>query len=187
MTAPGKIQSSDKEEIHQPRKLASKVVKVDHPSQRSTSHKGDKFSHLRNDPDFASFLDEMLDNQMSVREWNSGASSSRHHNDSDHCDHWTNRKQQSKQSKEQSLNEVDNNNVQQVQIIQNKVIEQMDGGCPRLTHTFKSLSDTTIYSPGLRKTSCNTENDALIDKISNFVESIKISIFTHWRHKKGSR
>ena len=42
---------------------------------------------------------------------------------------------------------------------------------------FKSPSDTTIYSPGLRKantTLCNEDN-ALINKITNFVESICIS------------
>ena len=38
--------------------------------------------------------------------------------------------------------------------------------------TFKSPSDTTIYSPALRKV--NSEDIALIDKISNFVESIKL-------------
>ena len=44
---------------------------------------------------------------------------------------------------------------------------------PGLLHNLhKSPSDTTLYSPGLRKAS---QNDiALIEKISNFVESIHL-------------
>ena len=39
---------------------------------------------------------------------------------------------------------------------------------------IKSPSDTTIYSPGLRKECSNSDEISIIDKISNFVESIRI-------------
>ena len=38
-------------------------------------------------------------------------------------------------------------------------------------NNVKSLSDTTIYKPALRKMSANND-DAVVDKIANFVESI---------------
>ena len=99
--------------------VASKVVV---PST-SKSPKANKYSHLKNDPEFAEFLDQMLDSRMAARE-----------------------------PKKSSKNEALVNKLQMV----------------------KSPSDTTIYMPILRKVNHNHDDVALIDKISNFVESIRI-------------
>ena len=79
-TEPGEISSSDIDnsaEIsnnhdrsrHRPRPLASKVVRVNkHKQSPEVSSQYDKFGHLRNDPDFKRFLDEMLDDRLSSKD-----------------------------------------------------------------------------------------------------------------------
>ena len=59
----GELQSDeDKDEHH---KVPSKVVRVNKTptKDRSDNSSFDKFSHLRNDPDFKAFLCEMVDDQ----------------------------------------------------------------------------------------------------------------------------
>ena len=54
---------------------------------------------------------------------------------------------------------------------QNREVDQTQTVLCQL-HTVKSSSDTTIYSPGLRKVS--NEDVSLIERISNFVEGIML-------------
>ena len=49
----------------------------------------------------------------------------------------------------------------------------------------KSPSDTTIYSPGLRKV--NRQDVSLIEKISNFVESIRLEDRNSNSHQRSRR
>ena len=51
---------------------------------------------------------------------------------------------------------------------------------------IKSPSDTTIYAPALNKVNKNPQgNIEIIDKISNFVEGIRLE--THFSHQPGSK
>ena len=50
--------------------------------------------------------------------------------------------------------------------------DKINSPSPPLVRGFKSPSDMTIYSPGLRKV--NSEDVSLIEKISNFVASIRL-------------
>ena len=52
-------------------------------------------------------------------------------------------------------------------------IEVKSPGNKTTQHGFKSPSDTTIYSPGLRKIA-SPNSATIIDKISNFVEGIRL-------------
>ena len=157
---PGEIESSDEDDysnhVSEVRRLveknrestrkrvASKVVlpsknvsrsrhdKHDKPSKHDKRDKFAKYSHLRKDPEFNQFLDEMLDDKIAAR---------------DHSAKKRDRNHQSKTKQKGTVNSPQ-------------------------PPTFKSLSDTTIYSPGLRKA---TDNDILlIEKISNFIESIRL-------------
>ena len=46
------------DEDQQPKQIRSKVTKT---VNRQTKDQGDRFSHLRNDPEFKKFLNEMID------------------------------------------------------------------------------------------------------------------------------
>ena len=128
----------------------SKVVKV---PTKDTDTKTDKFSHLHNDPDFKLFLKEMVDERIagSSKEKGRGQSS------------------QSKDRRRGSSSAVRNEKGSNLDLeLSDQIVEK---------HTLKpsaikSPSDTTIYSPGLRKMS--NEDVSLIKKISQFVESIRI-------------
>ena len=50
--------------------------------------------------------------------------------------------------------------------------------------TFKSPSDTTLYLPGLRKLS---QDEDVIQKISNFVDSMKLDSGKSRHHNRGDR
>ena len=111
-----------------------------------TNDKYNKFSHLRNDPDFKSFLDELIDDRM-------GSKKRAKTDDHDH----DNRGQDGHKQNRKGISSGEN------------CVELRDS-TPNHQRTFKSPSDTTIYSPGLRK--ANNDKIALIEKISNFVENI---------------
>ena len=108
--------------------------------------KAEKFNQWQNDPDFKQFLGEVMDEHLAARKPS------------------TPRVQGKSKSEQQSSN---SQNVQNI---------QADSTPIRLIRdiNFKSPSDTTIYSPGLRKV--NSEDVSLIEKISNFVESIKLDM-----------
>ena len=113
------------------------------PKQNSANRLSrlEKFSHLRNDPDFKDFLNEVIDVRMSG--------------------HQSDKRDKSQASRrEQSGRKSSKNDITNVQ------------STKPFVQSFKSPSDTTIYSPGLRKAS--NEDVSLIEKISNFVESIRL-------------
>ena len=138
-------------------RVASKVIKVSNPqkvtqNEQSTS-KFDKFSQLRNDPDFKQFLNEMVDVKLAAAKHNTDDS------DDDHQAYSDSRKSKSR------------SNSKSAKQPKGRIEIHTQGGSP----AFKSPSDMTIYSPGLRKIMQDEENNiAIIDKISNFVEWIRI-------------
>ena len=139
-TEPGELSSSE-DEIDTRHTVKSKVVKPHNEPNPRTA----KFNHLRQDPDFRQFLNEVLDER------------------DNRVNHSTKRKRSDKKQKGENLT-VDCEHVDHDQAHRKKSIHPMP--------MVKSPSDTTIYSPGLRKAS--KEDVSLIEKISNFVESIKL-------------
>ena len=122
---PGEISasSSDDKEGRHVVAQGRKVVKV----SKGAAYRSGKLNHLRGDPEFKQFLDEIVNSRMEARKKNK-------------------HKESSKNSKDNSV--------------------------PQKLHSFKSPSDTIIYSPGLRKLS--HEDVSLTETISNFVESIRL-------------
>ena len=158
---PGELSSSDDEMVNYGQhKVQSKVVRANKQQETIGKRSGmEKFSHLRSDPDFKQFLSEIVDERMN--------SSSKQSSKQD--------KQQDKQQQHRrECNDGMNINIPRVQL-------------------FKSPSDTTIYSPGLCKISAIDQNDqtglnddmTMIDKISNFVENIRIGARTSDRRGKS--
>ena len=154
-TEPGELSSSDDEsdqrfdqgKYGKTNRVASKVVKVnqraDNNNEQSHQSRLSKFQHLKDDPDFKLFLNEVVDERMAGRRRSSDSrkrKSSKAKGTEEYVD----------ETHGNEINHHDNHHVNMV----------------------KSPSDTTIYSPGLRKAS--REDVALIEKISNFVESIRI-------------
>ena len=173
-TEPGEVSSSSEEdepETRHSQKVASKVVKI--PNRMDTAAEAEdkyaKFRHLRNDPDFRSFLGEMVDDRMKKSSRLTERSEKGKHKlktnkdmDSDNLLHF---------SEEDTAQGHETEHVPQFS--HDKRISKDTVQSPGLLHNLhKSPSDTTLYSPGLRKAS---QNDiALIEKISNFVESIRL-------------
>ena len=141
--------SSDEEFVNN-NTVASKVVKMNKGQNRQNRYS--KFMHLKNDPDFKDFLSEIVDNKLAAQGERTASSSA-------------------------PRKEKVNSRITQSEY-KNK------GGTPSraVQPNFKSPSDTTIYSPGLRRVNRtpvsplgeNVTELSIIDKISNFVESIKI-------------
>ena len=174
---PGQVLSSSEEEDREqepivPKKwVALKVVKVpnssvdcsDRETQRSDKYV--KFQQLRDDPDFRSFLRDMVGDTMA--ETSSGKTS----------------KQQTKSSKKGTLDNLAKSQLND-NLDSGNVISQNQSPVTRIVQgqtlpsqlpprsLVKSPSDMTLYSPGLRK--ANIEDINLIEKISNFVESIRL-------------
>ena len=156
---PGELSHTDNSDDEHPHlqhhgKVASKVVKVNKVT--SATNKGqsatDKFSHLCNDPDFRVFLNEVLDERMSSKRNESSEDRST-----------------SKNRKRKGTELYQNDTAGDLgQNYQSCVTNNVNMNS-QLIH--KSPSDTTLYSPGLRKTNDNAEA-AIIDKISDFVENI---------------
>ena len=53
-------------------------------------------------------------------------------------------------------------------------------------NTVKSPSDTTVYAPALRRMAENHNSQQLMDKISNFVESIRLDVSEKQRNTQES-
>ena len=128
------------------KRVPSKVVKVRRrmENNKTASQKFKKFSHLCHDPDFKDFLNEVLDERENSR------STDNHPVE----DRQTRRDEYRK-------NITKGNNGSDKVVNSNGKIQNV-----------KSPSDTTIYSPGLRKMS--NDDVSLMEKISNFVESIRL-------------
>ena len=151
------------EEQHVERgRVASKVVKVNKTLDGENSRM-EKFKHLSVDPDFKDFLNKILDERDSV-----SASKKHKRSKSAHKDKGNSLCEQepvlSLQAESVSATPQQTNNHT------DKLNEKLVSG--ENPPGFKSPSDTTIYSPGLRRAS--NEDISLIEKISNFVESIRI-------------
>ena len=148
---PGEIESSDEEETqYSSRVIASKATKVDkhlNPKQvidsagRSVRSRLEKFGHLRNDPDFKDFINEVVDARMSEKR------------DS----------QQLRRNSDMHQNKQQLSGGQMRRKSVPKGIVNIEGD--KVFPAVKSPSDTTIYTPGLRKIS-NDKDEVVIDKIS---------------------
>ena len=158
---PGELSSSDEGEdtmTHQspPRpKVASKIVNVNKGNTRM-----DKFAHLKNDPDFKDFLKEWVDERVNEKLPRKAGESSVDNRDN------SERRARSKSQGQRKTKGTP------IQLSQEAVSPMFNRSNTPITPALKSPSDTTIYSPGLRKV--NNEDVALIEKISHFVKSIRI-------------
>ena len=173
---PGEIPSSDDDDLPAGKfgSIASKVVKVNKQGATTKATKADKFQHLKDDPDFADFLNNMLDAKLAARA------------PADPCS------SHDKQSKQRGSSTIRNNaedgksrsrGIVDIQNVQTDMVSPVNEGVKNTPvqvsarnspHVFKSPSDTTIYTPGLRKACNESEELSLIEKISNFVESIHL-------------
>ena len=109
-----------------------------------------KFQHLKDDPEFNDFLDEVLDLKLSDKTAAENLVAANENRNQ--------RKDAPQRSGTSKTGNQDMPNRKSALVI-------------------KSPSDTTIYSPGLRKLSCSNQSDYdnnVIEKISNFVDSIRI-------------
>ena len=157
----GEIETSDEEMTIADNSVIPPVQK---PVSRSVkANKLDKFKHLRNDPDFNEFLDEVLDKKLADK------------GDKNH------------QQKEKDRGKKGNDTVNRDSVNRPNLI--------------KSPSDTTLYSPGLRKAltnvvtrmeasksideeielsnsesrkTTNLSDKTLMEKISNFVDNLRL-------------
>ena len=114
-----------------------------------------KFSHLKNDPDFRDFLDEIIDVKMSSGRHERRSSSRsrsrsviREANRSGGAARYRERSHEKTPNKESSQKRQKHDNKQGMNVNQG--------------HVFKSPSNTTLYSPGLKK--AKQDENALIDK-----------------------
>ena len=155
MTEPGEISSSEDEaEVQaavQKSRVASKVVKIPNKPLPQSQNRFQKFQHRKDDPDFTQFQSEMVDKKIAGKNTSEKQSKGggKTIRDSDETI-----------SKEQNANSQNNNDQGNVQ--------------PRV---FKSSSDTTLYTAVLKKIS--NSDASLIEKISNFVESITLEDKRH--------
>ena len=171
--------------------VASKVMKVNNYDRSSRDNDCDKrfqkFQHLKDDPDFRCFLSEIVDDEIATTSHNrinksngkeSGEPSSRKQGLSavmlaqDRVSNVNNQHVSKVESGEQL---VENSLLTQPNVRSGNNIEgvgiECDGtptGKTPVCNLIKSPSDTTLYTPGLRK----ADDSDLIDKISDFVESM---------------
>ena len=148
---PGLISSSEDEaETVDTRRVASKVVRAS--KQPTKVDKFNKFSHLRNDPDFREFLDKIIDSKMDGKHEREDSQHRSRDNSGQH------------RKRERSSEVKGDSHGKRKQENNRKGIDNPIVGI------YKSPSDTTLYSPELQKAKQNEMS--LIDKISNFVENI---------------
>ena len=154
-TEPGEVSSSSEEdepEARHSQKVASKVVKIPNRTDTAaeTEDKYAKFRHLHNDPDFRSFLGEMVDDRMKKSSRLTEHSEKRKHKlktnkgmDSDNLLH------SSEDTVEDTAQGHETEHVPQFS--HDKRISKDTVQSPGLLRNLhKSPSDTTLYSPGLR-------------------------------------
>ena len=203
---PGEVSSSDDDEnaevvpTRQRPKVASKVVKVNSVTARNpvvsgtpgNGNKFAKFQHLRDDPDFKSFLSEMLDDKLKAKQPEVLPSGSGKPIKVSRGSTNNRSKGICNIGNDGDTNMIDTNCI----IGQSKVNTPCGQGQSNV-HTpcgqdrnrmqmqpiIKSPSDTTIYSPGLRKVN---DDAMLIEKISNFVESICLDSKRSASSKRGT-
>ena len=122
-----------------------------------------KFQHLRHDPDFNDFIDEVLDRKLSDKHDKHDDRSSSYNHDKRHDKQNDRQSSKGKTSKgKQAMGNDNNNRCSQVKSPNNNRSQ------------IKSPSDTTLYSPGLRRINETNIDDCMVNKISNFVENIRI-------------
>ena len=118
----------------------------------ASNGKFSKFQHLKDDPEFNDFLDSMLDRKLSGKV--------------------------TETSKVNSQNQKGKKGNDDLDIEQpNQSSKRLSNNVVNRTHQIiKSPSDTTLYSPGLRKANnyANGETNA-IEKISTFVDNMRIT------------
>ena len=137
---PGEILSSGEEDIHE-----AQAAAVHNTSQ---AKKLDKFRHLKDDPDFHTFLNQVLDKKLASQDHQKG----RDNNFDNLNQNATRHAPAPRPSKDE-------------QVVQRQV-----------NNVIKSPSDTTLYTPALRRADASQLQNGInaIEKISNFVESIRI-------------
>ena len=159
-----------------------------HSRSRSQSKGGSfgKFKHLKDDPDFREFLKEMIDghdncdNSRRRRSHRRSRSRSQSRGCSQHSKHKHGSSRQCSRDKSDrsearsrkgSVEKLDRNfPVEPIHVqVTDKTVTPVTKDKGQLV---KSPSDTTLYLPGLHK--ANNEDVSLIEKISNFVESIRL-------------
>ena len=133
---------------------------------------GNKYDHLKHDPEFRHFLSEMLD-ERDGRGTNSRGPT-------DRLDNMAERKGSKGKNTKGMINEIinghhlndrsDDQKLSEEDVAQGKMANYSN--MVKSPNLVKSPSDTTIYTPGLRRIS--NEDVSLIEKISNFVESIRL-------------
>ena len=165
---PGEVSSSGEEESPLQRQtVSSKVIKPNKNPQRSD--KFSQFAHLKNDPEFRQFVSELVVDAKTATNAAEGAEHGHIPRESSKVKH--------KKGNNFTFNSSQNDFDSDIPLT------DLAGNTERQNHVvcsrpnFKSPSDTTIYSPGLQKISGHSSqiNDiALIDKISNFVEGIRL-------------
>ena len=155
---PGEITSSDEDEVVVTKSplVVAKATKQGVPRSRS-----DKFKHLKDDPDFRLFVNEIVGDQLaSSREANTKVQPSK-------------QRQQSDTVRDSSVHSRLGTTRIASSGSNNKNCTSDSRGLHNIrVNGVKSPSDTTIYTPALWK--INQDDYALIEKISNFVESIRI-------------
>ena len=190
----GEVFSEDESDVerdgHQV-SVASKIVKVSKDTPRS---RFDKFSHLREDPEFRDFVKELIHDEHSGNKKNKDShcrknkssrsrsrsrsrsnNNRRHDRDHHHCHRSSSSRRSLSKDKDKHRRsgkgdcDCERNTSDYEMNSSNVEIRQRR---QRQVPLIKSPSDSTLYSPALKQMS--NEEVTLIDKISNFVESIRL-------------
>ena len=140
---PGEVLSSDNDMDYSPQPQVRSKVSKVTSTKRKSSLL-DKFEYLRHDPDFKVFLNDVLDERED-------------------------RRKLSEEQDQEGTNRKKNTGTKGTYVANNEENEKLVGK----TQLMKSPSDSTLYSPGLRRLNKEGER-AIIDRISNFVESIHL-------------
>ena len=165
---PGEILTSEDEQVDNTQSVAVTVHRSSGKDQSVQKvNKLDKFKHLRNDPDFNEFLDQVLDRKLSDK--TSGSNSTA--------------KGAKVKGTVNSIFNVNQNATCNPKAQQQGVssVSKPSNHTPQVRNLIKSPSDTTLYTPGLQKGNANSLINGVsdIEKISNFVESIRIDNSTN--------
>ena len=153
-----------------------------------------KFKHLKDDPEFSEFLNSMLDGKLAAREKSKATEHQKTTSTKSkgilcgcHVNKNTGNELQTEVDLDRNCYSHDKQDVYNDDRNRENLMEDlgeetenlvdMDGiesvlqTAPPPVRTFKSPSDTTLYSPGLCKVS-NKDDLNIIERISNFVEKI---------------
>ena len=183
---------SDEEDSQPQHTVSSKVVKV---SKKDKNSRSDKFDNLRQDPEFKQFLIDTQDerDRSSVTKRTESGTEKGKHQHHKHRSRSKSKQQGMEKDITGSLDESYDGSDQLFDIENGQICDDEQNGLEaeknkKLTRQnqnpvrlIKSPSDMTIYTPALRK--ADNEDVKLIEKISNFVESIRLD---DRRHRSGS-